>query len=263
MFDALQQLPLASLRSLAASLREGTLSLGVTKQAVAQIAGQNASAVQTCLGSLAAQGMTSQQMALLVEAVAEARAGTPDPTTFFDLVLSGPEVSGVPTADTAAVVQTLFEEANEELVLVGYAVHNGAQLFEPLARKMIRTPSLRVTMCLDIARKPSDTSLPEEIVRRFARDFRTKHWPWPSLPELFYDPRSLAESPSPKASLHAKCVLVDERAALVTSANFTEAAQRRNIELGLLVRHQPTVKRLMDYFGGLRQSKLLLPCPLT
>jgi phosphatidylserine/phosphatidylglycerophosphate/cardiolipin synthase-like enzyme len=34
------------------------------------------------------------------------------------------------------------------------------------------------------------------------------------------------------ASLHAKCVIVDRSRALVTSAHFTDAAQRKNIEVG-------------------------------
>ena len=46
-----------------------------------------------------------------------------------------------------------------------------------------------------------------------------------------------------RGSLHAKCVVVDRSTALVTSANFTEAAQHRNIEAGLLIRHQGIQRR--------------------
>lgn len=37
------------------------------------------------------------------------------------------------------------------------------------------------------------------------------------------------------ASLHAKCVVVDERWVLVTSANFTDRGQTRNVEVGVLL----------------------------
>ena len=37
------------------------------------------------------------------------------------------------------------------------------------------------------------------------------------------------------ASLHAKCVVVDGRHALVTSANSTDRGQTRNLEVGILV----------------------------
>jgi phosphatidylserine/phosphatidylglycerophosphate/cardiolipin synthase-like enzyme len=53
--------------------------------------------------------------------------------------------------------------------------------------------------------------------------------------------------------------MVDRRAALVTSANFTEAAQERNIEVGVVVRHAPLVARLVEYFVALRDTKLS-PC---
>jgi phosphatidylserine/phosphatidylglycerophosphate/cardiolipin synthase-like enzyme len=49
-------------------------------------------------------------------------------------------------------------------------------------------------------------------------------------------PRALAQGDSARASLHAKCVVIDGRIAFVGSANLTEAAQRRNIEVGLVVR---------------------------
>jgi phosphatidylserine/phosphatidylglycerophosphate/cardiolipin synthase-like enzyme len=61
----------------------------------------------------------------------------------------------------------------------------------------------------------------------------------------------------------AKCVVVDRQAALVTSANFTEAAQQRNIEVGLLIRHAPLVSRISLYFEGLIDARLLARCELS
>jgi phosphatidylserine/phosphatidylglycerophosphate/cardiolipin synthase-like enzyme len=207
--------------------------------------------------------MSHSHIALVAEGIADARERMPDPDVLFDLVLSGPDVPGIPTADTAAVVHTVFEEAKTEVLLVGYAIHNGEHLFAPLATKMRKIPDLRVIFYLDIGRRFGDTSLSNEIVRRFVHEFRTKHWPWPELPEVYYDPRSLAENTEERSSLHAKCVIVDRRVALVTSANFTEAAQERNIEAGVVVRYQPVVERLADYFGTLRSSDRLRRCRLT
>lgn len=53
-------------------------------------------------------------------------------------------------------------------------------------------------------------------------------------PEVFYDPRTARRGP-PWASLHAKCIVVDDERALVTSANFTDRGQTRNIEAGVLI----------------------------
>ena len=83
-----------------------------------------------------------------------------------------------------------------------------------------------------------------------------------SLRDLYYDPRALAEDSQQRASLHAKCIIVDRRVALITSANFTEAAQRKNIEAGVLIRYEPFVTRLNSYFEALRDSGRLLRCSL-
>jgi phosphatidylserine/phosphatidylglycerophosphate/cardiolipin synthase-like enzyme len=47
--------------------------------------------------------------------------------------------------------------------------------------------------------------------------------------------------------MHAKVIVVDDVAALVTSANFTAAAQRRNIEAGIVLRDHHHVRRLCTY----------------
>jgi phosphatidylserine/phosphatidylglycerophosphate/cardiolipin synthase-like enzyme len=52
-------------------------------------------------------------------------------------------------------------------------------------------------------------------------------------------------------------VVVDRRVALVTSANFTEAAQERNIEAGVVVRSERFASRLADHFETLAELRLL------
>lgn len=261
MLSALHQLSTQALRTLAASLRDGRLSSGLNSYALKQISGLKASDVQTCIAELQRSGMTAAHVAVLVDAIADARDSIPLPSSLFDLVLSGPDVRGIPTADTAAVIRTLVEQATSEVLLVGYAVYQGKRLFERLASRMEETKDLRVWLCLDIARKQGDTSASSEIVLRFSRDFKDNHWPGKRLPELLYDTRSLSDSWDKRSSLHAKCVVVDRRVALITSANFTEAAHHRNIEVGVLVRYPLFVERLVGYFEGLRASGQLACCP--
>jgi phosphatidylserine/phosphatidylglycerophosphate/cardiolipin synthase-like enzyme len=253
----------AALSALTNSLRDGVLASGLNRRTIEQITGQQAGDVSKYLETLANAGMGPQHMAYLVAAIRETRCQSLDPALLYDLVLSGPDVEGVPTADTAAVVQCLISDAKEEVVLVGYAVHNGKTLFRPLSERMRDDPTLRVVFYLNIGRPHGDTSLSSEIVRRFVQEFKSKHWPWPNVPELWYDPRALAEPAAGRASLHAKCVIIDRSAAIITSANFTEAAQHRNIEAGVIIRHEPTIRRLANYFVGLRESNRLIRCPIS
>ena len=260
--DVLHRLSAQTLRALAVSLREGPMSLSISALAVRQLVGPESSAVFACLRRLANDGMALRHIALLLEAIAAGAESSPDPALLFELVLSGPDLTGVPTQDTAAVFQMLVQEARQEVLLVGYAVYGGDQIFGPLAARMESEPNLKVTFCLDIPRRAGDASADQEIVQQYAREFRQKHWPWPELPELYYDPRALVPGGEGRASLHAKCVVVDQKTALITSANFTEAAQKRNIEVGLLTRYSPIAERIARYFRGLIEQGQLRPCLL-
>jgi phosphatidylserine/phosphatidylglycerophosphate/cardiolipin synthase-like enzyme len=127
---------------------------------------------------------------------------------------------------------------------------------------MDQAPELRVRMFLDVRRAAGDTSSETEIVRRFAQRFKAQDWPGQQLPKVYYDPRSLETDPALRASLHAKCVVIDEEIAFVSSANFTEAAHRRNIEVGVLIRSEEFSRHLHQHFESLADGGVLKPVPL-
>jgi phosphatidylserine/phosphatidylglycerophosphate/cardiolipin synthase-like enzyme len=77
---------------------------------------------------------------------------------------------------------------------------------------------------------------------------------------VYYDPRAL-ELDGPGGVLHAKAVVADDEAVFVTSANLTEAAFDRNVELGLLVRDPALAASVSSYFRVLIDQSLLLPLP--
>ena len=76
----------------------------------------------------------------------------------------------------------------------------------------------------------------------------------------FYDPRAL-DTDAPGGVLHAKAVVADDEAVFVTSANLTEAALERNIELGLLVRDRALAASISTHFRGLIDRGLLRALP--
>jgi phosphatidylserine/phosphatidylglycerophosphate/cardiolipin synthase-like enzyme len=61
--------------------------------------------------------------------------------------------------------------------------------------------------------------------------------------------------------LHAKAVVADEEAVFVTSANLTEAALDRNIELGVLLRDRALAVSIVSHLQGLIDRALLKPLP--
>ena len=119
-----------------------------------------------------------------------------------------------------------------------------------------------MTLCLDVRRPQGSTSINSHVVEVFARDFAENEWPGNRKLAVFYGPRSLQTSETSRGALHAKCAVVDGREALLTSANFTEAAQERNIELGVLVNLPRVAQRIEDHLHGLIERSHLKRLPL-
>jgi phosphatidylserine/phosphatidylglycerophosphate/cardiolipin synthase-like enzyme len=256
--NALDLLTDSDLAALAAALRSGRLAAPFAAVGVQRFCpAAQAVAVAERLQQLHDEGMLPQHLALLAETALRARAGPPRQAELVDLVWTGPETPGVMNRDTGVVVRELFGAAESEVLVAGFAVYQGRAVFKRLAERMEERPGLRVRLFLDVQRHRTDTSLDAELLRRFAHRFRTLEWPGEQLPELYYDPRSLDPEAVKRSSLHAKCVIVDRRAALVTSANFTEAAHTRNIEAGALIHDGQFAARLAGHFDSLADVGLL------
>jgi len=178
-----------------------------------------------------------------------------------DLVWTGPEAPEAPSRDTSVVVRELFSSATESVLVAGYAVYQGRDVFRALADRMEELPDLKVQMFLDVQRPHGDTTEDSELLRRFATRFRSNDWPGDRMPEIYYDPRSLEMDKGKKSSLHAKCIVIDSEKAFVSSANFTEAAQIRNIEVGVLIRSAYFASRLARHFKALADAGTLKPVP--
>jgi hypothetical protein len=254
----LSSLPDAALISLGSALRRGLFDQGSNLAALQQSVGPAAGVVGGEIEVLFTSGFTPWTLSVMVDAILHQRSQAAGALDLFDLVISGPDVPGIPVSDTGAVFHSIIESAKESLEFVGYAVHNGRALFERLASRMVSSPNLVVSFTVDIARPRGDTLIESGIVYRFARQFWEKQWPWTPRPRLFYDPRSLSMDLTARSAMHAKCVIADGRTAFISSANFTEAAQQRNIEAGVLIRHAPTVARLAGYFRELRGTGMLI-----
>jgi phosphatidylserine/phosphatidylglycerophosphate/cardiolipin synthase-like enzyme len=197
----------------------------------------------------------TQALTKLLELLAGGMAERPPMEDLIDLVTTGPGDSETGCRDTSVVVRDLFHNAKNSVVVVGYAVHQGQRVFQALADRMVEAPGLQVRMYLDIQREPGDTSAPSEIAKHFVDRFRNHQWPsGKPLPQVFYDPRSLKLEFQSRAALHAKCIVVDGRSLFVSSANFTEAAQQKNIEVGLLLESPILADRLLRFFDALIES---------
>ncbi|MGO9463929.1 MAG: DISARM system phospholipase D-like protein DrmC [Isosphaeraceae bacterium] len=263
MTSTLCSLTTEDLAQLAGALRSGRLTSPFNSLLLRRYVSESvAGPVAAELHQLTSEGMEPQHLAACLELLCTDRRQRPVAEDLIDLVWTGPEAPGIVNRDTSVVVREMFHSARESVLVAGYAVYQGQVVFKELADGMDQNPALRVEMYLDIQRQPHDGSSPSELVRLFAERFVRKEWPGRRLPKVYYDPRSLEADHVKRASLHAKCVVVDKEQAFVSSANFTEAAQTKNIEVGLLVRSRKTAQRLSDHFAGLADAGIVKPVPL-
>ncbi len=105
--------------------------------------------------------------------------------------------------------------------------------------------------------RPRAPAAPVEThVREYVSKVFTENWPFGQpYPAVHYDPRTV--SPGSTASLHAKCIVVDARHTLITSANFTGRGQTRNVELGVLLDDPDFGARVVGQWRALANAGLL------
>jgi hypothetical protein len=249
------------LRSIASAIRDGRLAVQPVALALRSFCQPDLA--EWLAGTLGQMQASASTLAGWMELLAAERDRVAIARSAIDLVWTGPEVEGMHNRETGAVVRELFGSAKQSVLVVGYAIHQGKEVFAGLAASLDRDPNLEVRMVVDIQRAWGDTTLERDLVARFAHDFRREQWPGARLPAVFYDPRSLALELDQRSSMHAKCVVVDKSVALVTSANFTAAAQQRNFELGLLVRDAELAVAVWEHFDALVRAGVLRPLTLV
>ena len=251
------------LRSLALALRTGRLVTPYAPSAVRRLlSSHDVEAVAAGLLGLEEDGWTPAHLARMFEIMADDRASRSDAGELIELVWTGPESEGVANRDTGVVVRELFTEARSSVMIAGYAIHQGHFIFRSLAERMDSDPDLKVRMYLNIRRGGDVSAAAPVVMARFARDFVDRTWPGRRLPEIYCDPRSLDLDASRRSSLHAKCIVINSGKSLVSSANFTEAAQLRNIEVGVLIHSRSFADRLTQHFETLVAGGALHPVVL-
>lgn len=249
------------LSELASALRSGRLDVPYSALSVQRhVPHAMASAVSSELQQFVAKGFAAGQIAILLDLILNDRVRRPNLDDAIDLVTTGPEAENITNRDTVVVVRDLFAHACESILVAGYAVTQGQQVFKALADRIHDRPQLAVKMHLNVPRPDGDTSPPRDVVRHFMQWFKSQQWPEErAIPEIYFDPRSLELVPERRAILHAKCVVVDSRSVFVSSANFTGSGQERNIEVGVLVRSRSLGERISRHFDALVTAGLLQP----
>lgn len=160
----------------------------------------------------------------------------------LELVVSGPSTPALHARRTEQVLLALVGQAEQEILLVTYSLHMYESLRAELASAISRGVSITV-LAEDRADQPGFNGDPAVALAGLA----VVRLRWPA-----------AQRPKPWASLHAKVVVVDRAAALVTSANLTEVAAGDSLEAGFTLRGGEYPRRFAEHIDRLRSDGVLI-----
>jgi phosphatidylserine/phosphatidylglycerophosphate/cardiolipin synthase-like enzyme len=149
------------------------------------------------------------------------------------------------------VLLELIGEAKQRLIVVSFAAYRVPEVLRALEQASKRGVDVRLVL-----------ESTEESQGRLSHDAAEAFESLADAVRFFVWPGELRSSPDGlMGSLHAKTVIADTTAALITSANLTGYAMIANMELGVLVRGGPVPPKLSAHFdelvarGVLRQVK--------
>jgi cardiolipin synthase A/B len=167
-----------------------------------------------------------------------------------ELLWAGPAPAGeMPARRIDQVLYDLIATAERDVLLITFAAHKIRRLTEVLASASCR--GVRVRLVLEFGDQ-SQHQLSHDALRAFPRDLQEKA-------EVFYWPvgkRELNLFGKP-GKLHAKAAVVDKQA-LLSSANLTDDAFIRNLELGVLFMGGEMPAKLRQHFEYLISAGTLL-----
>lgn len=169
-----------------------------------------------------------------------------DEETRAELIWTGPISPGLRRLDQA--LYDLIHGSQQRILLVTFAASHVSRLNTALLAALGRGVELRLVLEF---KESSGGQLSLDALRAFSEPVREQaniyHWP----------PDRREQNPAGRpGKLHAKCAVVDAQS-LVSSANLTDDAFNRNIELGVLSKNSKAADDLWRHFDSLVQRGIL------
>lgn len=168
-------------------------------------------------------------LALALESVQAAQGNADVPAV--EVVVTGPSSPAAPVRLTSEVVRQLIDQATQRVTLVSYAAYRMPSVIAALDAAVAR--GVDVNLILESAENLEGGGGAHAYAK-----YSIYHW-------------STDRREPPEAKLHAKAVIIDSSDVLLTSANMTNAAYDKNIELGVLCRGGGVARQVQAHFDAL------------
>jgi phosphatidylserine/phosphatidylglycerophosphate/cardiolipin synthase-like enzyme len=191
--------------------------------------------------------MTWREIGLCLQSIGEANGFITDRST-AEIIWSGPSTEVIPVRRIDQLLYDLILKAQRHILLVTFAAAKIGLLSKALLDATQR--GVKVDLVLE-SESESEGQLRFNAKSAFPQALAEKatiyYWP--------ITKRNRNESGKP-GKLHAKCAVIDDNA-IISSANLTDDAFNRNMELGILFRGGVIPQQLLGHFRSLIASGIL------
>jgi len=178
---------------------------------------------------------------LIMKTVYLLKKNTQEPAT---LVWTGPTSQLIPLRKTEQVLLDLIHEAKQTIFITSFAFYRISDLLNKLQEAVDR--GVKVSFLLETPQS-SHFKVVLDPIQSIPAKLREKVdiYIWP------YERRKQFSHSDDTGSLHAKFAIQDETVLFISSANLTESAFERNMELGVLVRDKKVVSNFQRHIEEL------------
>ena len=179
------------------------------------------------------------ELAAMLEVGLYARRQEPS----VELVWTGPTTSVLPVRQTEQVLLEIVRDAHERLTILSFGVFQVPRIVSVLEDGLQR--GLKVSIILGERENQIDLTQ--------ASQRRELGGPIMERASVYYWPpgQRLRDDQGRSGLMHVKAAVADARTLLLSSANLTESALERNMELGVLLRGGDTASRVERHVDAL------------
>ncbi|MDX2100099.1 MAG: DISARM system phospholipase D-like protein DrmC [Leptolyngbyaceae cyanobacterium bins.59] len=160
-----------------------------------------------------------------------------------ELVWTGPNPIALPLRRTDQTLLQLVRDAQQDLLIVSFAIYNIPEIVQALIAALDRGVSVRL-----IAETPeaSNGKVSFGMFATFGTEIleRSQVYVWPRE-------KRPTDEQGRYGSLHAKCAVCDRHHLFISSANLTEYAMSLNLEMGVLIHNQNLSEQVIQQINSL------------
>lgn len=163
-----------------------------------------------------------------------------------EMVWTGPASGLVPSRHTEQVLLQVIKDAKFSIFIVSFVAHGIGVLIQALRGAIDR--GVKIDILLESS-KAHGGKIDIDSIETFKKEIPAANiYSWNSISK---------SSEKATGAVHAKCAVADGQLAFITSANLTNAAMERNMELGVLVKGGELPSELHRHLEALISTKII------